>query len=72
MTYDDLSPDKLGQTQNYNTLLDKYGEEYEHWNGVDVSFSGRRYNLTNASTIFAANQAYALTGNVLGACPVWW
>ena len=30
--------------QNYNTLSDKYGEEYEHWNGVDVSVNGRLQN----------------------------
>jgi hypothetical protein len=26
---------KFGQIQNYNTLSDKDGEEYEHWTGVD-------------------------------------
>jgi hypothetical protein len=44
LTYYNVNPNKLGQTQNYNTLSDKYGNEYEHWNGVDVSVSGR---LTN-------------------------
>ncbi len=44
LTYYNVNPNKLGQTQNYNTLSDKYGYEYEHWNGVDVSVSGRMQN----------------------------
>ena len=28
----------------YNTLSDKFGDEYEHWNGVDVSLNGRLQN----------------------------
>ena len=44
LTYYNVIPTKVGQTQNYNTLSDKYGYEYEHWNGVDVSFSGRMQN----------------------------
>jgi hypothetical protein len=44
LTYYNVNPNKLGQTQNYNTLSDKYGNEYEHWNGVDVSVSGRLSN----------------------------
>jgi hypothetical protein len=44
LTYYNVIPTKVGQTQNYNTLSDKYGEEYEHWNGVDVSLSGRLQN----------------------------
>ena len=44
LTYYNVNPNKLGQTQNYNTLSDKFGEEYEHWNGVDVSLSGRLQN----------------------------
>jgi hypothetical protein len=44
LTYYNVNPNKLGQQQNYNTLSDKFGEEYEHWNGVDVSISGRMQN----------------------------
>ncbi|HUK35827.1 MAG TPA: TonB-dependent receptor [Vicinamibacterales bacterium] len=44
LTYYNINPNKFGQTQNYNTLSDKYGYEYEHWNGVDVSVSGRLQN----------------------------
>ncbi len=44
LNYYNVNANKVGQTQNYNTLSDKFGEEYEHWNGVDVSVNGR---LTN-------------------------
>jgi hypothetical protein len=44
LTYYNVAPGKVGQVQNYNTLSDKYGDEYEHWNGVDVSISGRMQN----------------------------
>jgi hypothetical protein len=44
LTYYNVVPTKFGQTQNYNTLSDKYGEEYEHWNGVDISVNGRLQN----------------------------
>jgi hypothetical protein len=44
LTYYNVNPNKLGQTQNYNTLADKFGEEYEHWNGLDVSINGRLSN----------------------------
>jgi hypothetical protein len=44
LTYYNINPNKLGQTQYYNTLSDKFGNEYEHWNGVDVSVNGRLAN----------------------------
>ena len=40
-------PAKFGLGQNYNTLADKYGKQYEHWNGVDVTLNARlRSGLT--------------------------
>ena len=40
----DIVPAKFGQSQNLNTLSSKYGEQTEHWNGVDVSASARLQN----------------------------
>ena len=44
MTYYNIIPNKFGQTQNYYTLSDKFGNEYEHWNGFDISVNGRLAN----------------------------
>jgi hypothetical protein len=44
LTYYNVNPNKVSQVQNFNTLSDRFGEEYEHWNGVDVSVSGRMQN----------------------------
>ncbi|MEQ1757016.1 MAG: carboxypeptidase regulatory-like domain-containing protein [Vicinamibacterales bacterium] len=36
-----VSTAKFGQTQNYNTLSDKFGKQIDHWNGFDVSINAR-------------------------------
>ena len=40
----DVVPAKFGQTDNYNTLSDKFGKQIEHWNGFDVSANARLQN----------------------------
>ena len=40
----DVVPSKFGQTDNLNTLSDKYGKQTEHWNGMDVSLNARLQN----------------------------
>ena len=40
LTYYNIIPTKFGQTQNNYTLADKFGNEYEHWNGFDISVNG--------------------------------
>ena len=40
----DVNPGKFGQVDNYNTLARKFGEQYEHWNGVDVTVNVRTRN----------------------------
>jgi hypothetical protein len=44
LNYYNIIPTKFGQTQNNYTLSDKFGNEYEHWNGFDISVNGRLAN----------------------------
>ena len=37
----DVNPGKFGQTNNLNTLARKFGDQYEHWNGVDFTVNAR-------------------------------
>jgi hypothetical protein len=37
-------PAKAGQVNNLNALSDKYGNQYENWNGVDVTVNMRLQN----------------------------
>jgi hypothetical protein len=44
LNYYNVIPTQFGNTQNYYTLSDKFGNEYEHWNGFDISVNGRLAN----------------------------
>jgi hypothetical protein len=44
----DLNPNKIGQTNNLNTLARKFGNQYELWNGVDFTLNVR---LSNGVTV---------------------
>jgi len=44
LTFYNLKPAAFGPTQNNYTLSDKFGNEYEHWNGFDISVNGRLAN----------------------------
>jgi hypothetical protein len=36
-----LNPNKVGQVDNLFTRAKKYGEQYEHWNGIDAAINLR-------------------------------
>jgi len=40
----DVNPAKFGQVRNLNALSDKYGNQFENWNGVDVTVNSRLKN----------------------------
>jgi len=40
----DLNPNKIGQVNNLVTLARNYGDQYEHWNGVDFTVNARMKN----------------------------
>lgn len=37
----DLKPSAVGRTDRVVTSASKFGDQYEHWNGIDVSVNGR-------------------------------
>jgi hypothetical protein len=37
----DLSPTKLGQVDQLRTRSSEYGDQFEHWNGVDLTMNAR-------------------------------
>ncbi|HEY1306140.1 MAG TPA: carboxypeptidase regulatory-like domain-containing protein [Vicinamibacterales bacterium] len=40
----DVVPEKAGQVRNLNTLSDKYGHQFENWNGIDLTLDARLNN----------------------------
>jgi hypothetical protein len=40
----DVNPAKFGQVRNLNALSDQYGNQYENWNGVDLTVNARLQN----------------------------
>ncbi len=49
----DVVPGKFGQVRNLNALSDDYGDQFENWNGVDVTVNSR---LKNGVTLQAGAQ----------------
>jgi hypothetical protein len=37
----DVAPARLGQVNNFVTFADKYGKQFEHYNGVDITTNAR-------------------------------
>ena len=44
LTYYNVIPARLGAQTLYHSLSDKYGSQYEHWNGLDIVLNGRLQN----------------------------
>jgi hypothetical protein len=43
----DVNPALFGKTNNFITLADNFGKEYQHWNSVEINFTARvRQGLT--------------------------
>jgi hypothetical protein len=40
----DVVPGKFGQVRNLNALSDAYGDQFENWNGVDITVNSRMKN----------------------------
>ena len=40
----DVVPGKFGQVRNLNALSDEYGNQFENWNGVDITVNSRLKN----------------------------
>jgi hypothetical protein len=53
----DVIPAKFSDTRNYNTLSDKFGNQIEHWNGMEVAVNARLHNgLTLQAAVGSAKQ----------------
>jgi Carboxypeptidase regulatory-like domain len=44
LTFYNVIPTRLGAQTLYHSLSDKYGNQYEHWNGLDIVVNGRLNN----------------------------
>jgi len=44
LTYYNVVPTRFGAQTLYHSLSDKYGNQYEHWNGIDFVVNGRLQN----------------------------
>ena len=44
LTVFNVRPERFGQSQEYNTLSDKFGKQIEHWDGFDLTLNARLQN----------------------------
>ena len=65
----DLNVNKVGQVANYVSLSDKYGTQYDHWNGFDFSMNARMANGLLLQGGVSTGREYTNNCAVLAALP---
>jgi len=65
----DLNPSAVGKVTNYNTLSDKIGNQYEHWNGYEVAVNARMRNGLNMQLAFGGAKQIEDNCDVVAVAP---
>ena len=64
-----LNPNKVGQVSNYSTFASDYGNQIEHWNGIDVSVNARLPQGVIAQGGFTTGRTSTDNCEILAALP---
>ena len=64
-----LNPDKVGQVDNYLTSSSAYGEQAEHWSGVDVNVRARMAGGINVQGGVSTGKSTVRSCNIYNALP---
>jgi len=65
----DLTPTAFGKTLNNNTLSNKLGNQYEHWNGYEVAINARPRNGLTMQLAFGGAKQIEDNCEVVAAAP---
>jgi hypothetical protein len=69
LTYYNVVPAQFGKQTLYHSLSDKYGSQYEHWNGIDFVVNGRLQNGLRFQAGLSTGRASADNCAVVAALP---